>query len=445
MIELKTLLMVGIDVREGSKVMNTEAKVGLFTIVSLGLLCFIGVQLGGYGFGSAKGYNVQAVFSQVNGLKSGDLVRYAGVEVGKITGVMPDGHGAAVTMFLNEGVKIPVGSTFVIGSDGLMGEKFIGIFPPNADIGEYIKPGDIVEGATQRDLNHLMVTADDVMKDMQQLLKSLNELFGDERLRSAMIDSAVNTKTLTANLSKMSEVLARMAISNEADVRSMVRNLTMMADNMASAAANIDYMLHDINNNGQTVADLTAAIHNLSTTSTRIEHMAIALEGVVTDPETADNLKVTLRNARKVSEKADRMMNQATNISTNFSTEVLYSGAKDRYMTNAEFRLNTTPTDFFLLGVNDIGEADKMNLQIGSGSDKFTGRVGVFDDKAGIGIDAYINPALKLSADAYDPNDLRVKIRAQYELANDTFLVGQTNDVNKRRDRTSFVGVRQAF
>lgn len=424
--------------------MTTEAKVGSFTILALALFAYVVLHLSGFGFGGDGGYRIQAVFGQVNGLKTGNLVRYAGVDVGKVERVEPDGQGARVTLSIQEHVKIPSGASFSIGSDGLMGEKFISIFP-GEETGAYLKPGEVIVGYEQRGLDHLMVTADDVMLEVQKLVKSLNGIFGDDRVRTAMIDSALNAKELTENLNRMSVVMARMAISSEQDVKAMVGNLSAMSGNMARAAATVDRMLAEVDNGGQTALDLREAIANLNRTSHRVENMASVLEGVVTDPETADDLRATLKNARGVSEKADRMMRQVSGVSAEFSGEVLYSGGADRYMTNAELRLHTTPRDFLLVGVNDIGENDNLNLQIGSGSDKFTGRVGIFDDKVGVGVDAYINPALKFSADVYDPNDLRVKLRAQYEFAPDTFLVGQTSDVNKSEDRATFIGLRRGF
>lgn len=423
--------------------MTTEAKVGAFTLLALALLGYIAAYLGS--FGSEKGYAVQAVFGQVNGLKSGNLVRYAGVDIGKVSDIVAEGSGAKVTLSIQPEVKIPAGALISIGSDGLMGEKFIAISPGDMEIAGFLKDGDMIKGANQQGLDDLMVNANSVLLDIQKMVNSLNVVFGDERVKNALIDSAINTNELTRNLNQMSAVMARMAITNEEDMRMLINNLALMSKSMVSAAARVDGMLTDLDNNGQTVSDLRGAIANLNSTSRRVENMAIALEGVVTDPETAQSIKETLRNARGVTEKADRMLRQVSDIKTEVSAEVLYSGGADKYRTNADIRLHTSPNDFFLIGVNDIGEGNKTNLQIGSGSDKFAGRVGVFDNKAGVGMDTKLNDGLKFSVDAYDPNDFRVRLRAQYEFAPDTFLVGQTDNVNKSDERESFVGIRNSF
>ncbi len=431
------------DLQEVIEEMTTEAKVGSFSLGALAVLVFIIVHLSGASW-EEKGYNIEAVFAHVDGLKAGNMVRYAGVEVGKITGVEPVIDGAKAHLMINKNVKIPQGSIFVVSTDGFMGEKFISILP-NSEAENFLKPNDVVEGKSQKSLDDLITRADLVMADMETLLSSLNTIFGDERVQQSFIESAINIKELTANLNKMSLVLARMAVDNEGDIRVMVNNLKLMSANMLNASARVDAMITDFDNNGQTTADLREAIANLNVTSKRVEHMAASLEGVVTDPKTAENIKVTLQNARNVSEKADKMMTRVSNIKTEFGAELLYHGGEGRYLSNADFKIFTNPNSFLLLGVSDIGEENKTNLQIGSGNDKFTGRVGLIESKAGIGIDTKLGEDVKFSVDAYDPNDFRVKLRAQYEFAPNTFLVSQTDNINKSEERETFVGLRKTF
>ena len=429
--------------QEEIREMTTEAKVGSFTLAALLSLAYIVVHLSGFSLGE-KSYPVQAVFSQADGLRNGSVVRYAGVQAGKIVSTKPTKEGVIVHMMIDNEVKVPEGSIFAVSADGLLGEKFINIYP-NSEAKAYLKAGDTVVGKPEKGMEHLMVQADLVMRDMHELLTSMNHVFGDANVQDAFIRSAINIKELTENLNQMSAVMARMAVNNEADIRRMVNNLTVMSQNMMNAAARVDSMLAAVDNDGKTALDLREAIANLNMTSKRVERMAVALEGVVTDPETAENIKVTLQNARNVSEKADKMMTQVSAIKTEFGAEMLYSGSEKRYLSNADFKISTSPNQFVLLGVSDIGEENKTNLQIGSGSDKFTGRFGLIDSKPGVGIDSKLNDAFKVSVDAYDPNDLRVKLKAQYEFAPDTFLISQTNNLNKSEERETFVGLRKNF
>ena len=74
----------------------------------------------------------------------------------------------------------------------------------------------------------------------------------------------------------------------------------------------------------------------------------------------------------------------------------------------------------------------------------FGARAGVIDSKAGIGIDIG-SKKLNLSVDGYDPNDFRLKSRLQYEIAKDTYLFTQVNDINKADKRATYFGLRKSF
>jgi len=152
-----------------------------------------------------------------------------------------------------------------------------------------------------------------------------------------------------------------------------------------------------------------------------------------------------LTSAKNVTAHANTMMSQVSNIKAEPGIDFLYSGGKDQWLTNFDLKVSANPNQFLLLGVDDIGGANQTNLQIGSGNDILAGRVGIIDSKVGIGFDSYINDKWKFSVDAYDPNDIRLKFRGQYEFMPDTYLVGQTNNVNKSAERVTYFGIRHTF
>lgn len=423
--------------------MSTEAKVGGITLAGLILLAYMIIHLGGFSFGD-KGYPVTAVFDQVSGLKEGNLVRYAGVEVGRVKEVKVTPEGVAVTLMIKDGVKIPEGSRFNIGTDGLMGEKYINIAPPPNSSG-YLAPHAVVRGEGPQDMEKLIATADRVLLDVQKLVQSLNDVFGDDKVKASLKESAVNARDITANLKNMSAVLERMAETNEADVNAMVRNLSAMSGSLREVANRVDKMMANVDNDGQTARDLREAIQNIKITSERVEKMAASLEGVVTDPETARNIKDTLRNAREASDKANKMLSKVQSVSVEPGFEVLYNTDSAKYKSNADIRINTSAEDFAILGVSDIGHESKTNVQFGKGNDRFAARAGVIEGQAGIGVDTKLGNQMRLSLDVYDPNDVRVKLRTQYQVAPNTYIVGQTDSLNKKPEENTYIGVRRTF
>jgi phospholipid/cholesterol/gamma-HCH transport system substrate-binding protein len=418
--------------------MTNEAKVGAFTLLGIILMAFIVVHLSGFSFGGDKDYKLQVLFSQVNGLKQGAVVRYAGVDVGKVTELRPTDGGVTVTLKVKDEIKVPRESVFTITGDGLMGEKFINIIPTEEDMGEYLKPGDVVTGTPERGMEAMANTANATMEEMQALVRSMNRIMGNRDVQDSLIQTATNLRDITAALS-------RMAVSNESDLRVMVHNLSRMSQSLMEAADSVNRMVDTFSGDGETAENLRFAIANLSSTSQRIDNMASNLEGVVADPGTAEDLRAVIHNARAVTQQADTMMTKVSSIHTEVGAEMLYSGGNKDWMANADFRIYSDPNSFLLLGIDDIGEGNKANVQIGRGNGYLTGRAGMIDSKAGVGVDAYAGDKWKISAEAYDMNNLAVKLRAQYEVAADTYVVGQINDVNKGDKRATYIGLRRTF
>lgn len=91
-----------------------------------------------------KGYNVTAKFLKVGGLNAGSDVRINGIKVGSVISMKLDDidYIADVVMSIAPNINLPVDSTAVIVSDGLVGDKFIKIEPGKSK--ELLKNGDVI-------------------------------------------------------------------------------------------------------------------------------------------------------------------------------------------------------------------------------------------------------------------------------------------------------------
>ena len=416
---------------------NSETKVGAVTLLGLALLVGIAVFYGVIRVGEA-GYPLHVDFDRVDGLKIGGQVRYAGVDVGRVVKIgMTDNGKARATVRIWSGNSIPAGSVFGIGSDGLLGEKFVNISPPDQR-DQFLPPDTVVEGAPPQGLETFISTADRLFNRMDKLVTSLEDVFGDPKVKGSMKETARNIDQLTAALS-------RMAVNNEQNINAIARNLAAMSTSLRSVAGRVDKMAAAVDNDGKTVKDLKDTLTNLRSASARIEKMAAALEPVATDPETARNIKDTLKNAREVSERANKLLNKVEKIKTQAGIDLMYSGGAEKYRTNIDLRVNTDSRSFVQMGMSDIGESNRLNFQLGQQGPSIGGRVGVVEGKAGAGVDLMLGRNLKVSADAYDPNDFRIKLRSELKVAPDTYIVGESISVNKDAQRSTYLGIRRSF
>ena len=122
------------------KKFDLELAVGLFMILGIVCLGYLSVKLGGVDFLGNQGYELDAVFSNSGGLKPGSSVVIAGVNVGRVKGVLLDNYEARVSMAVPEGLKIQEDAIASIKTRGLIGEKYVEITPGGSE--EILKPGD---------------------------------------------------------------------------------------------------------------------------------------------------------------------------------------------------------------------------------------------------------------------------------------------------------------
>ena len=417
--------------------MTAETKVGAVTLLGIALLIGTAIFYGAIRFGEA-GYPLYVDFDRVDGLKIGGQVRYAGVDVGRVVqlGVTEKGKARA-TLRIWAGNQIPVGSLFAIGSDGLLGDKFIMISPPDQRDKFYEREA-VAEGGPPEGLDSFISTADKLFQRMDKLVVSLEAVFGDPQVQTSLKDT-------TRNLDRLTAALSRMAADNEQNISAIAQNLAVMSASLRNVAGRVDKMAMTVDNDGKFAKDLTETLANLRSASARIEKMAAALEPVATDPQTADNLRTTLKNAREVSEKANRMLNRVEKIKTQAGVDLMYNGGAEKYRANVDLRIYANERNYFHMGLSDIGEANRFNFQLGQTGKTVGGRIGVIEGKAGVGLDLNLGKNFRISADAYDPNDFRLKLRSELRIAPDTYLVGESIGLNKESQRSTYFGLRRTF
>ena len=66
---------------------TTKLFVGLFALAGIAALAILSVRLGKIELFSNNGYIIYANFDNISGLKTGDQVEIAGVQVGKVVGI----------------------------------------------------------------------------------------------------------------------------------------------------------------------------------------------------------------------------------------------------------------------------------------------------------------------------------------------------------------------
>ena len=434
--------------------MSVEAKVGAFTVGGLMLLGGATVGLGDFHFGSSEDYTLYAGFKQVVGLQPQSDVRLSGVLVGKVVKITPEGTGVTVTMEVQPEVKIPKQSKVSIASSGVMGEKFVN-FQPKVDNGEYLQNGDYLYGADEAGMGQMFDGLTKVMDKVDTLLEDVHAILGDETFKTSVVEMSDNMRESSEHMNGLMKTLEKVAVDNEGIFNDMVKEMNGAVTGMNRTMANVEHMTANLDQfagDPQTVAELKTTLDNISKTSSSVATMADNMNKFAGDPQVAEDLKATVKNARQITERADKLLgkvegtaDKVSKIDVTPSVDILYSGKAHDWDTN--FTLDVTSEDkSLILGAEDIGDHTKLNLQGGKRFGKsFGARAGIIDGKPGIGLDAYAGDRFKFSAEAYDFNDGKVRLKSQYRVADSTYILGEWHNVNHKRDRAVYFGLKQEF
>lgn len=106
---------------------TTQFIVGIFALLGIAALGYLSMRLGRVELFPAPGYTIYANFDNISGLKAGDLVEIAGVQVGKVTGISLKDNRAQVAMHLNRGVEVDDDAIAAVKTSGIIGDKYISV------------------------------------------------------------------------------------------------------------------------------------------------------------------------------------------------------------------------------------------------------------------------------------------------------------------------------
>lgn len=118
-----------------------ETWVGLFVLLGLICVAYLTVKLGKMELTGGSGYTVNAVFSDVSGLRSGAAVEISGVSVGKVSSIQldPQYGTATVVLYLDQQVRLRDDTIAAIKTSGLIGDKYVKLILGGSP--DYIEPG----------------------------------------------------------------------------------------------------------------------------------------------------------------------------------------------------------------------------------------------------------------------------------------------------------------
>lgn len=106
---------------------QTKLIVGIFAVLGIVALAYLSLSLGRIGLFPGNSYMLYANFDNISGLKTGDQVEIAGVQVGKVVAISLKNYRAHVALQVNDGVEVDSQAIASIKTSGIIGDKYVSI------------------------------------------------------------------------------------------------------------------------------------------------------------------------------------------------------------------------------------------------------------------------------------------------------------------------------
>ena len=267
---------------------SNEIKAGCLVIFGIILFVVFLILISGLDlFKSTKVY--YARFKYTSGVEVGSLIRYGGMEVGKVKkiGIAPDDNSLIqFEIEVDANVPIKKDSDVIITSIGIMGEEYIEIATgsPNAEL---LPPGSLLNCKEVTPLMMLTDTFDELGKNLSQTIDNLNQILGNE--------NQSQIRQVLTNLNRLLEdnqqaIAAMMANSNE-----VISNLSQMSSRLDTILVeNQDSISRSIQQLEATLAQSQELVRNMQQTMKNVNQMITTQDGNYN--EIMENLNQTSRN-----------------------------------------------------------------------------------------------------------------------------------------------------
>jgi phospholipid/cholesterol/gamma-HCH transport system substrate-binding protein len=278
----------------------SELKIGLMAVIAMALTAVLIVAVGGASGFAWQRYDLKTSFHDVQGLKSGAIVRVAGVEVGKVTKVELKGTAVEVVLSLKEEnqSRVTTDSVASLGAMSLLGEPLIDVSA--ADTGTPLKNGDTIKSIPPKtqlsdvagSANEGIVEATGLLKDIRGGKGTVGKLFTDQALYAEMNALIASANKVTDSINRSRGTLGKLANDPKAydEMNAALANLHTLTQRINAGEGSLGQLLKD----DKLARSLTAASNNFEQVSARLTRSDNTAGKLLTEKELYDRLNSTI-------------------------------------------------------------------------------------------------------------------------------------------------------
>lgn len=283
---------------------GVEFVVGLFLLLGLSAIAIMVVMFGRLGKAMQEAYEITVQFPNASGIVKGSEVLLAGASVGNVAelpALVTGTYSVEVKLRIRADVKIPRTSYFQIRTSGLLGDSYVDVITPQKFTEEdFAQPGEKIVGTRTTGFDDLTSKGSEMIDMLNQdILKKVSEELDALKIATTNINQRLfteknlkNIEVTFENLSATSKEFAATASKLQGAVASAEGTLK----SVDSTATDLKTAIGDFRKMAESA---TRTVESARTVMGRIERGDGALGMLISDRETAENLRVLIGNLRR--------------------------------------------------------------------------------------------------------------------------------------------------
>jgi len=302
--------------------MSVEKKVGMFFVfglIILGVLLEVGEKWNPF----EKNVPYKTYLTSITGLKVGDPVRLAGVDVGKITSIIILNDKIEIDFEVKPGTRIKTDTVAGLRLTNLLGGQFLGLSfgSPNAPL---LPAGSVVTGKDVANIDIIVDNLSDVVKDAKSFVNNLNKnqeevlkkISGilDEN-RGNLRESISNFNSITAKIDRGEGSLALLLNDKKLfnDASSAVESFKSVAGKIERGDGTLGKLVNDetlyrdasslVADMRTGVADLNAGMKDVKEITAKINRGEGTFGKLVHDDVLYNDLRDASKNVKEITQK----------------------------------------------------------------------------------------------------------------------------------------------
>ncbi len=432
-----------------------KLKVGLFAIMVLVGTAYMALKVGDNPSLMSGGHEHYFMLPDAGGLVKGSQVKVSGIPVGIIRDIKLVGAEAKIVLLINEDLSVTTSSAARIKSQGILGDKYVDIYPGSPTDAPLVEGQEIVKVIDQGSLDKVVSDIGQVSESIKLVAKNLAEAVSDDGTNKHVLGRILlNVETLTRDLAEVTS-------ENKHEVAEII-------DNLNSVTKTLDEVINEKGPDGSksklkiSMERLDNSLKNIEEITEKINKGEGTLGKLVSDEATAekvenaiDGINELLGGANSIETRLDFQAQYLGNIGgakTLVGVELVPGIDRAYYLGIVDDPSGLVETTDIAItspsGVTDTSEKKtyhnklKFNIWFAKSFYNLTVRAGLFESSGGVGFDYHIIPnKLKFSTEFLEFSNLNMRAYFQYNLWKGVSVTAGAQDIfNNGKKYSGYLG-----